>query len=178
MLFVSVTILLQTTITILRSLYKRTYKFIFVPGVSRFRCLWKCRTVSSKISAFSSFECLVLSLFAESRMSVLSTARLWLIRARRRFSISGLLARLGSLLVTDDTRFPAAAAADSEQTCCWLLLVEALLFAVALAVIALQHFGVCAPKTKRRTKHARTLVFKFLYKREFYFDIIVQLLSK
>nr|CAH7723282.1 unnamed protein product [Callosobruchus chinensis] len=68
----------------------------FTPFTSKLLCLWKCLTVSSRMSAFSNLECLVLSALAESRMRVLRAARLWLILARLLFSMSGLLALLGS----------------------------------------------------------------------------------
>uniref|UniRef100_A0A8W7P2U4 Uncharacterized protein n=1 Tax=Anopheles coluzzii TaxID=1518534 RepID=A0A8W7P2U4_ANOCL len=73
-------------------------RYLSMPGLSRLRCRWKCRTVSSSMSAFSSLECFVcpspdLLLTVDSRMRAFRMARLWLMRARRRFSISGLLVR-------------------------------------------------------------------------------------
>lgn len=60
---------------------------------------------SRSLPAFSSLECFcfcpsdVLQFFdVDSTMSAFSTARLWLILARRLFSINGLLARFGSPL--------------------------------------------------------------------------------
>lgn len=78
-------------------------------ALSKWRCRWKCLTVSSKMSAFSSLVCLFEGpplfdppsplmplepwFFVDSKISAFKMARLWLIRARRRFSINGLFVR-------------------------------------------------------------------------------------
>lgn len=68
---------------------------LYLSSTSLLRTFWRCKclTVSSNMSAFSNLECFVLfcSVFAESSIRVFNMARDWLILARRRFSINGLL---------------------------------------------------------------------------------------
>lgn len=71
-------------------------------------------------------------------MSVFNTARLWLIRALLRFSISGLLALRGSTLARPDISEEAVPFAEFP-------LLAARLLEDVLAVIALKHFGVPTP---------------------------------
>lgn len=73
-------------------------RYLSIAGLSKFRCRWKCLTVSSRMSAFSSLECLVwpspdLVFTVDSSIKALRIAKLWLIRALLRFSMSGLLVR-------------------------------------------------------------------------------------
>lgn len=71
--------------------FPRTVGSVFRAAVICARCMFRrCFTVISRISAFSSFECLELSFFRASRISVLSCPKLSLILARLLFSIMGL----------------------------------------------------------------------------------------
>lgn len=85
-------------------------------------------------------------------MSVFKTAKLWLIRALLRFSISGLLARRGSTLVLPDN-------SDEDDPFVVLLLLTERLFEDVLAVIALKHFGVDTPKYKILFSYAAIFPF-------------------
>lgn len=75
-------------------------RYLLTSASSRFLCLWKCLTVSSRISAFSNLECFVwpscplVFFLVDSSMRAFSMLRLWLILARLRFSMSGLFVRL------------------------------------------------------------------------------------
>lgn len=85
--------------------YLICYYSIYQPGLSKCRCFWKWRTVNSNISAFSNLVCFgwctspvfPLPFFVDSNISAFSMAKLWLIRARRLFSIKGLFVRLFEL---------------------------------------------------------------------------------
>lgn len=92
-------------------------------------CLWrvsKCFTVISRMSAFSSFECLAGSFFIASRMRVFKSFRQLLMRARRLFSIIGLLLRrfspdlLGVVVVVGEELVVVCAGGcpASWGTCC------------------------------------------------------------
>lgn len=60
------------------------YYSIYQPGLSKCRCFWKCRTVNSNISAFSSFVCFgwctsavfPLPFLVDSNISAFSMAKL------------------------------------------------------------------------------------------------------
>lgn len=92
-------------------------------------CLWrvsKCFTVISRMSAFSNFECLAGSFFIASRMRVFKSFRQLLMRARRLFSMIGLLLRrfspdlLGVVVVVGDELVVVCAGGcpASWGTCC------------------------------------------------------------
>lgn len=100
------------------------YYSIYQPGLSRCRCFWKWRTVNSNISAFSSLVCLgwcaspvlPLPFFVDSNINAFSMAKLWLIRARRLFSIKGLFVRLFELswCIFGDDAVAAVAAGEGS----------------------------------------------------------------